>query len=88
MFQKATHFTVISEAVDAWVYLSLICAFALATSDALTKKALAESDEYLVAWFRLLFALPVLLLFREKNIKKRLTGAMLMFTGFVVIVTA
>jgi drug/metabolite transporter (DMT)-like permease len=48
--------------VDAWVYLSLICAFALATSDALTKKALVGSDEYLVAWFRLLFALPVLLI--------------------------
>jgi drug/metabolite transporter (DMT)-like permease len=48
--------------VDTWVYLSLICAFTLATSDALTKKALVESDEYLVAWFRLLFALPVLLI--------------------------
>lgn len=47
--------------MGAWVYLSLICAFTLATSDALTKKALVESDEYLVAWFRLLFALPVLL---------------------------
>jgi len=47
--------------VEAWVYLSLISAFALATSDALTKKALVESNEYLVAWFRLLFALPLLL---------------------------
>jgi drug/metabolite transporter (DMT)-like permease len=46
--------------VDTWVYLSLVCALALATSDALTKKALAGGDEYLVAWFRLLFALPVL----------------------------
>ena len=44
------------------MYLSLVCAFALATSDALTKRALAEGDEYLVAWFRLLFALPVLLI--------------------------
>jgi drug/metabolite transporter (DMT)-like permease len=55
-------FAVISEIMDAWVYLSLICAFTLATSDALTKKALVESDEYLVAWFRLLFALPVLVI--------------------------
>jgi drug/metabolite transporter (DMT)-like permease len=59
---KKLSFAVISEIVDVWVYLSLICAFALATSDALTKKALAEGDEYLVAWFRLLFALPVLLI--------------------------
>jgi drug/metabolite transporter (DMT)-like permease len=55
-------FTVISETVDAWVYLSLICAFTLATSDALTKKALISGDEYLVAWFRLLFALPILII--------------------------
>jgi drug/metabolite transporter (DMT)-like permease len=48
--------------VDAWVYLSLLCAFALATSDALTKRVLAEGNEYLVAWFRLLFAIPPLLI--------------------------
>jgi drug/metabolite transporter (DMT)-like permease len=45
-----------------WVFLSLICAFALATSDALTKRALVRSNEYLAAWFRLLFSLPLLLL--------------------------
>jgi drug/metabolite transporter (DMT)-like permease len=45
-----------------WVVLSLISAFTLATSDALTKKALAQSNEYLVAWFRLLFSLPLLLI--------------------------
>jgi drug/metabolite transporter (DMT)-like permease len=44
-----------------WVLLSLISAFTLATSDALTKKALTDSNEYLVAWFRLLFSLPLLL---------------------------
>jgi drug/metabolite transporter (DMT)-like permease len=45
-----------------WVILSLISAFTLATSDALTKKALAHSNEYLVAWFRLLFSLPLLMI--------------------------
>jgi len=45
-----------------WVFLSLISAFTLATSDALTKKALAHGNEYLVAWFRILFSLPLLLL--------------------------
>ena len=42
-----------------WVLLSLICAFALATSDALTKKTLVRSNEYLAAWFRLVFSLPL-----------------------------
>ncbi len=45
-----------------WVFLALISAFTLATSDALTKRALANSNEYLVAWFRLLFSIPLLLL--------------------------
>lgn len=35
-------------------------AFALATSDALTKKALVFHDEYVVAWLRLVFSLPLL----------------------------
>lgn len=44
-----------------WVFLSLLSAFSLATSDALTKKALKNNNEYIVAWFRLLYALPLLL---------------------------
>lgn len=44
-----------------WVLLSLLSAFSLATSDALSKKALEGRNEYLVAWFRLLFTLPLLL---------------------------
>ncbi len=36
-------------------------AFTLATSDALTKKAVDNNNEYLVAWFRLIFSLPLLL---------------------------
>ena len=43
-----------------WVIYSLLTAFLFATSDALTKHALASRDEYLVAWARLLFSLPVL----------------------------
>ena len=46
----------------SWVLLSLTAAFTLATSDALTKKALASHNEYTVAWLRLVFALPLLLL--------------------------
>jgi drug/metabolite transporter (DMT)-like permease len=45
-----------------WVFFALISAFTLATSDALTKKALKNSNEYLVAWFRFFFSLPLLLL--------------------------
>lgn len=44
----------------SWVWLSLGAAFTLATSDALTKKALAFHDEYVVAWLRLVFSLPLL----------------------------
>lgn len=47
--------------VPAWVLLSLLCAFSLATSDALTKRALETYNEYLVAWFRLLFSIPILI---------------------------
>ncbi len=43
-----------------WVIYSLSTAFLFATSDALTKRALALRDEYLVAWARLLFSLPIL----------------------------
>lgn len=43
-----------------WVILALGAAFMLATSDALTKKAVKNEDEYLVAWTRLLFTLPLL----------------------------
>lgn len=45
----------------SWILLSLISAFALATSDALAKSVLNRSNEYLVAWFRLLFSLPLLI---------------------------
>ncbi len=44
-----------------WIIFSLLTAFSLATSDALTKRALSSRDEYFVAWARLLFALPVLI---------------------------
>ncbi|TAN39566.1 MAG: EamA/RhaT family transporter [Nitrospirae bacterium] len=44
-----------------WVLLALLSAFSLATSDALAKRTLSASNEYLVALFRLLFSLPLLL---------------------------
>lgn len=46
---------------NVWVFYALLSAFFLATSDALTKRAVKEEDEYLVAWFRLFFTLPVLI---------------------------
>jgi len=45
----------------SWVLLSLIAAFTLATSDALTKKTLTSHNEYIIAWLRLIFSLPLLL---------------------------
>lgn len=48
--------------IPLWVLYSLVSAFTLATSDALTKKALRNTNEYLVAWFRLVFTMPLLLL--------------------------
>jgi len=46
---------------NLWVILSLLSAFSLATSDAFSKKELQGNNEYLVAWFRLIFTLPLLL---------------------------
>ena len=43
-----------------WILYALLTAVLLATSDALTKRALASRNEYFVAWARLLFSLPVL----------------------------
>ena len=44
-----------------WFPITLLCAVSLATSDALTKKALAARyNEYLIAWFRLMLMLPLL----------------------------
>ncbi len=45
-----------------WVIPALISAFSLATSDALTKNALKRHNEYLIAWLRLIVALPFLLI--------------------------
>jgi len=43
-----------------WILYALLTAVMLATSDALTKRALSSRNEYFVAWARLLFSLPVL----------------------------
>lgn len=45
-----------------WLFLSLSCAFFAATTDAFCKKSLTESNEYLVAWVRVAFAAPFVLL--------------------------
>ena len=44
-----------------WFFYSLLCAFFLATSDTFSKRALQDINEYLVAWGRLLAAIPVLI---------------------------
>src|SRR5512147_2371042 len=46
--------------MEPWVILSLISAFSLATSDALTKRVITHENEYVIAWFRVVFALPAL----------------------------
>ncbi len=43
-----------------WVILTLLSAFSLATSDALTKRVITRENEYVIAWFRLVIALPAL----------------------------
>ena len=45
-----------------WLPLTILSAFTLATSDALTKKAIAGRNEYLVSWLRLLPSVPIFLL--------------------------
>jgi len=45
-----------------WILFALLTAFFLATSDALTKRILAKRDEYFVAWARMFFSMPLLLL--------------------------
>jgi len=44
-----------------WVFYALLSAFSFATVDALSKKVLQHADEWIVAWIRLLFACPVLI---------------------------
>jgi len=44
-----------------WIICAVLSAFLFATSDALTKKALGLWDEYLIAWIRLVSALPLLI---------------------------
>lgn len=45
----------------SWWGYALLCAFCLATADALCKKALEDTDELLVAWVRVGFSVPFLI---------------------------
>lgn len=45
----------------SWLPITLLCAFALATSDALAKRALERHNEYVIVWLRLALAAPLLL---------------------------
>lgn len=42
-----------------WIIYALLTAFFMATCDAISKRMLASRDEYLIAWARLIFSLPV-----------------------------
>ena len=44
-----------------WIALSLVSAFSLATSDALTKRIITPANEYVIAWLRIVYALPALI---------------------------
>jgi len=48
--------------MNPWVFYALITAFSLATADAISKKALGRSNEYVIAWVREGYALPFLFL--------------------------
>jgi drug/metabolite transporter (DMT)-like permease len=43
-----------------WISLSLISAFSLTTRDALTKRIITPANEYVIAWLRIVYALPAL----------------------------
>ena len=46
----------------AWVFYALLTAFCLSSADALSKKALMDTDEYAMAWVREAYALPLLVI--------------------------
>jgi drug/metabolite transporter (DMT)-like permease len=46
--------------MELWIILALISALCLATSDALTKRVITKENAYVIAWFRVVFALPLL----------------------------
>jgi uncharacterized membrane protein len=46
--------------MHTWILLSFLSAFSLATSDAFTKRVINADNEYVIGWFRLVYALPVL----------------------------
>lgn len=46
----------------AWILFALLTAFSLATADALSKRRLRDTNEYVIAWVREGYALPFLVL--------------------------
>ena len=46
----------------SWVFYALITAFSIATADAISKKALIKSNEYVIAWVRQGYSLPFLVI--------------------------
>ncbi|HZX48451.1 MAG TPA: EamA family transporter [Nitrospirota bacterium] len=46
----------------SWVFYALITALSIATADAISKKALIKSNEYVIAWVRQGYSLPFLVI--------------------------
>ncbi|MDY6856108.1 MAG: DMT family transporter [Thermodesulfobacteriota bacterium] len=66
-----------------WFPLSLFCALFLSTSDALSKKALKQSNPYIISWVRLGYSVPFLL-----TILPFISIPHLDFTFWIVILVA
>ncbi|MFH1885150.1 MAG: DMT family transporter [Pseudomonadota bacterium] len=43
-----------------WIFLSVLCAWFLATADVFAKQELADGDTLVLSWARMVFALPIL----------------------------
>ena len=48
------------EVIMSWIIYALITAFSIATADAISKKAMIRSHEYVIAWVRQGYTLPFL----------------------------
>lgn len=46
--------------MSLWIVYALMAAFTLATADAISKKAMGKTDEYVIAWVRQGYSLPFL----------------------------
>ncbi len=57
-----------------WVYLSLMCAFSLASSDALLKRFLTEENELFMTWLRFVISVPLICVVFYLSVQTRAWG--------------